>query len=258
MKLAIAAGILLIGLVHTAIAEDNCDAALVRATSKSNRSVHDDWRLASLVDENTYKETKHDAGAHAVIYGVPVGANYGDFQKNIARQYRVHNESRTHTELKNIAWMGLDPNSLGAYGACLQSKVFNTPGLHAAVVAATDSDVSILVKWDVPGNAMPADVDWDPPSIGGTTIQKTIPQGQTTIRIPRPQVQLSLHGNFAGYTTSYVVLDPLPPPPPPWKDYSTILCEATGREANCKASAQYSRSSQPDHLVSLTIISWIG
>ncbi|UGX95498.1 hypothetical protein G6321_00010290 [Bradyrhizobium barranii subsp. barranii] len=61
----------------------SCDAALVKATYNEVEFDYADWRMAEKVDQASYDQSKTDIGANATIYGVPVGATYGDFQQNI-------------------------------------------------------------------------------------------------------------------------------------------------------------------------------
>jgi hypothetical protein len=194
---------------------DSCSGALVMDTYSGSSAVSSDWRLADLVDRGTYDQIKHDAGASAVIYGVPVGANYDDFKQEVTQYKHSRNEHLTTNQLVNIAWTGLDPNSPGAYAQCLNTQVFLSSGLHAAVRAATDSNIIILVKWDVPGQPQHAQIAWTPSVIGNITLPTDFPQGMTTISVPRPPQQVALAGSTQGWTTDAIILEPLPLPPPP-------------------------------------------
>ena len=51
--------------------------------------------MASHVDEMTYDQIKHEAGASAVIYGIPAAANYSDFQENIRNFSNSESQSFT-------------------------------------------------------------------------------------------------------------------------------------------------------------------
>src|SRR5579864_8162883 len=105
-------------LGHTLQAQQVCDAALIKSTYNSFTSDQTDWRLATLVSEKDYNEIKQDAGGNALIYGIPVGANYSDFQRNIHDKLQTHTESLSRNQIRNILWTGLDPNSPGAYHDC--------------------------------------------------------------------------------------------------------------------------------------------
>ena len=203
-----------IGSASSAFAEGSCDGALVRATYNLSNQVGLDWRLADLVDQATYDQITHSAGASAVIYGVPVGANYSDYKNRVDTLKKQHNEQLTYAQQLNIAWSGLDPNSVNAYRDCLNAQVLNANGLRAAVIGATKSDISILLRWNVPGSPKTS-LNWS----GATTQLKplfpnSISQGDVTIVVPRPQQEMSVAANAPGYTTQQIVLEPLPPPAP--------------------------------------------
>lgn len=175
----------------------------------------DDWRLSVLITNDNYDQARHDAGASAVIYGVPVAANYSDFNENRSRLFKSHNESRTSDEMRNLAWTALDPNAVTPYSECLQANLAAQNGLHAVVTSATPTNIAILVKWDVPGINGPANVKWIPVSIGAS-LQRSIPHGTTIIIVPRPSIKQHLAANDSrGYSTGAIVLEPLPPPVKP-------------------------------------------
>ena len=219
-------------IVSRGVVAGECDAALVISTYSESNSFHDDWRLASLVTEDNYNEVKRGAGVQAIIYGIPIGANYSDFSANRAKSASGQNESRTVDAARNIAWTGLDPNGLSAYRQCLDTQVFQRNGLQAAVISATQNDVVILVRWFVPGRNEPAKVSWQPTAIGGQTLAEDIPQGLTQIRVPRPTSQVTLIVNFQGLTTSPpIVLEPFLPPPTRLPQPAADTCE-TYRDGN--------------------------
>ena len=130
----------------------DCDGALVKSTYNSFSTDHLDYRIATFVSEKEYNEIKQDFGASAVIYGVPVGANYGDFQKAVSDKTASFASSLSQDQVRNILWTGIDPNSPGAYEACLNTLVFNSRGLHLAVVSATKTDLALQVSWHPEGN----------------------------------------------------------------------------------------------------------
>src|SRR5262249_51255604 len=118
---------------------------------------HVDWRLASLVTSSTYDEIKHDAGVSALIYGVPVGANYDDFHKRVEQRLNQFSTSLTHDQAVNIMWTGLDPNAVTAYSRCLDTQVLSSRGMHVVVKSATASDIAVLLRW-VPQGSDPATI----------------------------------------------------------------------------------------------------
>ena len=84
------------------LAQQVCDSALIKSTYNSFASDQTDWRLATLVSEKDYNEIKQEAGGNAVIYGIPVGASYSDFQKNIHDKLQTHNESLSRIQIRNV------------------------------------------------------------------------------------------------------------------------------------------------------------
>ncbi len=190
-----------------------CAEALVIATYNRSQIDHDDWRLASYVTENEYNTIKHDAGVNAVIYGVPVGASYSDYQNRASERTNSYKESLTHDQAINVMWTGLDPNAANAYSECLKAKVFNQPGLHLAVKAATKNQVSIQIVWtaigDEPRNAAP---EWSWKGASFSSLPKSVPSGSRIVVLPRPKDQQILAANFKGHADQ-LVIDPYPPPP---------------------------------------------
>jgi hypothetical protein len=116
-------------------AKENCDSALVVATYSDQSSYSSDWRLATFVSREAYNELKKGMSGNAVIYGVPVGASYDEYKRNIEKLTQSHKESLTINQARQILWRGLDAGAVNAYSKCLQTEVFLNPGLHMAVVA---------------------------------------------------------------------------------------------------------------------------
>src|SRR2546428_8774495 len=202
-------------LSYSGVAHAVCESALVLATYQSTTDIRSDWRLAEQVDSSTWEKIMHNSGANATIYGVPVGVSYQDFKNRIEALKQSHNESLSTSQFVNVATTALDPKSPSVYRDCILNEVFHENGLHAAIVSSTKSDISILVKWFVPGQASAAQVKWDPDTVGGKKVDNKIPQGMQTLRVLRPKNQIALVGNYNGYTTGSIVLEPVPPPPKP-------------------------------------------
>lgn len=199
-------------------AQSNCDAALVMSTYNSTSSVGLDWRMASLVTETEWNDIHKNGSASALIYGVPVGASYSEYE-NSAKRYRdEYGESLSYHQQLNVAWTGIDPNSPSLYKTCLMNNLFDQNGLHAAVLGATRSDITILVRWRDPNSPGPLRVRWVAAAQGSEGIlarfPSLVPQGDTTIIVPRPSSEFSIAGNANGSSTYQIVLEPLPAPPP--------------------------------------------
>lgn len=208
-------GILLFGfgVPGSSSADTNCDKALVMSVYTSASSASSDFRLADLVDSDTYSAVKADIGVNGSLFGIPLGASYGDYHSAASHYMQQHSESLSTSQMRNIAWMGLDPNAPSIYRTCVENNVFNGPGLHAAVIGATATDISIIVKLDIPNGPQHIQVTWTSGSASLlSSIPNDIPQGETTIVIARPSAETQLAGNWSGYTTSPIVLEPFPPP----------------------------------------------
>ena len=192
-------------------AGSGCAEALVMA-SYSNISVeHSDWRIATYVTENEWNTAQLQAGANAVIYGVPVGASYSDFQQRVREKTDSYAESLTHDQAINIMWTGLDPSSGNAYSDCLKAKVFSQAGIHLAVDRATKEQVSILVNW-IPSQSEKQTAkplwSWQ----GGGPFPESIPSGQTIVTLTRPQTAQIITVNYLGHADSLTIV-PYPPIP---------------------------------------------
>jgi hypothetical protein len=193
-----------------------CDSALVMATFTRQDRRFLDWRLADKVDENTYSEIRRNAGANAVIYGVPMGANYGEFKNNAKNYRREQQESLTLDETRNIQWTGLDPNAVTTYSECLKAFAQSRSGLHLLPKTATDTDISFELVYTVAG-AMPnpARLSWTGGNISERTLPRQASAGSTMVIVRRPDRQHTLAVNTPGYSDS-IILTPLPAPPDPF------------------------------------------
>lgn len=192
-----------------------CAEALVMATYNRVSTNHLDWRLASYVSQKTYDEIKQSGGANAVIYGVPVGVDYSDYQKRVSEHVDAYSESLTRDQATNIMWTGLDPDASNAYSECLKTKVFSQNGLHLGVKTATKNDVSVVVVWNpVAGEPRVANTQWQWEGAGLAKLPKTLQPGTHIVLLHRPTEQLTLAANYSGYADS-LVIDPFPAIPPP-------------------------------------------
>ena len=84
----------------------DCNNALVMSTYNRFDSQAVDWRLASHFSEEAYNRIKYDAGGNAVIYGVPVGASYSDFQNRVTKQVHDLQTSLSIDQATNVMWTG--------------------------------------------------------------------------------------------------------------------------------------------------------
>ena len=101
-RLIVASLLVLVASSVNAQADESCSDALVIATYSRVDTLNTDYRLAWHVSESAYEEVKKKAGVNAVIYGVPVGANYSDFQKNIRERTANYASSFTQSQATNV------------------------------------------------------------------------------------------------------------------------------------------------------------
>lgn len=100
----------------------DCSAALIPTTTTMAGSELQQLSLAWQLTENAYNEAKKDASGNATIYGVPVGANYGEFKKNVRRRSEELRIERFEHRSFAYATTGLSKESLEAYRSCLASQ----------------------------------------------------------------------------------------------------------------------------------------
>lgn len=190
---------------------DDCSEALVMATYNRFDNSNLDWRLATYVTESAYDQVKKSAGANAVIYGTPVGANYSDYQSAAKSKSETYNESLTLNQATNIMWTGLDPSAGNAYRECLKAKIFSSKGLHLAVISATRSEVSVLVSWIPTGQGKIKPLwTW----AGTEKFPKKLQPGDTGLVLKRPTQQQMLQVNFNGNQDT-LIIEPYPATPTP-------------------------------------------
>ena len=208
------------GATPALAATTDCRSALVLSTYNKNSSRLRDQRLAARVTRAEYDEAKHNGGVSAVIYGVPVGANYDDFHKRSEQNSSSTNSSLKESEALNIMWTGLSANAASSYSACLRAEVGSHRGIHLSVLGATASDITLLVQYVVAGHdPNPARATWQPSPLPGVHWPTLISAGETIIIVPRPHVSRQVVIQVDGAASS-VDIDPLPkpsplPPPPP-------------------------------------------
>lgn len=189
-----------------------CAEALVLATYNRVDVANSDWRVAAYVTESQYNEVKQKAGLNAVIYGVPVGANYSDYQKSLQEKTSSYKESLTQSQATNVMWTGLDPQSSNAYAECLKTRMFSQPGVHVDVKSATRLEVSVVIVWTPIGSARDANLRWSWAGTGVAALPKIVKPGSYTAVLPRPEKQQILAVNFEGYSDS-LIIEPFPAPP---------------------------------------------
>lgn len=189
-------------------AEVNCSDALVLDTYTSSSGEHINWAMASLVTEGQWRTISHDGSLNIVIYGVPVGATYKDYENNVKQMYHSESASFSKSDFENIAWTFLDPSGAKEYSSCVESQL-NQLGIHLAVVHATATDVAIKVAYRKHGReADRIPVSWQWAGKTNSPLPKMIYAGDTTIVIPRPIKEMNFALNYQGIGDS-IVLTPI-------------------------------------------------
>lgn len=215
------------------IAVEKCNATLVQSTYTSNQGRFRDWRLAQHVSQSTYEEIKKGAGVNAVIYGIPMGASWNDFQKNISSERQDRQESLTESEFQNIAWTGLDANNVAAYTACVNGLVQSTQGINLAIIRSTESEITARIYYSPKGaQSTTVPIIWSGSGRAYATddLPKVAVSGQRDLIFKRPDSGSATLGVFsadAGDSSSVVLLalPPVPPAPPP--DNLATACAIT-------------------------------
>lgn len=217
---------LLIGLIvgGNLCRAQNCADALVASTYTFQSSDRRDFRLASFVSEKQYEDAKHDGGADAVIYGVPVGASYSDFQSRSRELTNKLDVQISRDQAINAMWTGVDQAGFDAYGDCI-NQLLSAHGVHLAVKFATPTDVTVKVRYTpVGGDPHLANLSWT--WSGADKLPRTIPPGEMTITLKRPSMQQQLTVNFNG-TGDTVIVSPLPSPLSECERYAIVLRKPT-------------------------------
>ena len=196
--------------------EEGCSDALVMSTYSRGDLTTYSSLLAFQVSERAYNEIKQKAGASAEIYGVPVGANYGEFRRSIQESATRYTSTLTLSQATNILWTGLDPSGANAYIECIRAKAARNNGLSLGVRAATKEEIAVLVTWSPRGNQGRAKPIWSLNMPEAANLPRELQPGDRVFTLPRPTAQRILTVNFEGHSDQ-LVLEPFPtvPPTPP-------------------------------------------
>lgn len=212
-------------------AVSECDGALILSTYNSLEASKSDWRMARHVDEGTYSQVKNEAGGSAVIYGIPMGANYSEFEENIRNYSNSENESLTQEQFRNVAWTGLGDSAADAYKTCIKSQ---SRGIAIVPDRATDSDITFRVSYSpIGGSANPLPVTWFGAESGSNVLPTQVSAGETIVILKRPDKSSTLALNSAdasGFSDS-VILTPLPKEEPSQKFASRCVITKTPNPA---------------------------
>ena len=205
---------------------EDCRSVLINATYSKHDSKFLDWRLAESLTQREYDHAKQNASGNAVIYGVPIGANYEDFRKHIQETRASHDESLSESQVTNILWTGLDPSSADIYGKCIDG-IKGATGLSLRVVKATDEDITLFLRW-TPQFGQPPSINltWSGLSLSSSKelpLPEKAAQGSgVEVIVKRPQTEQALAVKWQG-EGDFVTLTPLPPPPEQRKTMAIVL-----------------------------------
>lgn len=227
-----------------------CDNALVKESFSATSSVNTDFRLAELVSKETYDNLKSEFKGTTAIYGVPVGADYGEYKSNAQKMTSLTNSSLTEDVAHNVAWRGVDPNAVDGYKACLWAATASQEGLHLLARNATEDQVTVLVRW-VPPTEGPRSiaVKWN---LKKDQITSNLPmvihmntEERVVIKRPTKTPFIVVVDNGKGrnddlVVTPYIPAPALPPITPPFVEVKKIeaiaaSCGAIGGKA-CSGS----------------------
>jgi hypothetical protein len=99
-------------------------------------------------------------------------------------------------------WTGLSATSGEAYKNCLNAEVLISAGLHVVVEHATESDISVRLRYIPQGSdPNPLPVSWSglKTDSKGRPLPRTINAGWKTVVVARPAKEQQLAVNTKGY-----------------------------------------------------------
>jgi hypothetical protein len=109
-------------LGERAQAQQDCSNVLVMATiNKTVLSVRN-LAIAWSMTQGQWEQSQHSLGADAVIYGIPIGASYADFQNNVRTMAQAYSITDFEQYSESYASSQSDQNSVEAYKYCLASR----------------------------------------------------------------------------------------------------------------------------------------
>ncbi len=188
----------------------SCDSALVRASFIDRGTFSRDARLSEYVSEGDWQSAHDQYGASYEYYGLKIGGSANDY-KSRSQEYIHRTQSHVSvSEARNMMWTGLDAQAGSIYQTCVEG-IIREYGLHLAPITATESDVSLKIRWNPRGTQEKGTVHvtWSGRGIPLKDLPTVVTQGETIVIVPRPQVESQLVIHLPGYD-DVVTLTPLP------------------------------------------------
>jgi hypothetical protein len=135
-----------------------CAVTLQKDIYSSIKSTDEDLAFASLVDQHTYDEIKHDASASATIpltAGlVGASANYSDYQKQVTSLYSSLNIHYTKSEAEQMFTSTTSERAFNSFDTCMKTLAASTTGFTAWILSEDVHDVILACHFTAPGSGV--------------------------------------------------------------------------------------------------------
>jgi hypothetical protein len=189
---------LVLSFSTVAYAADDCSKALIPANMRGSMLSVQDLSIASTLSRDAYNEMKQHFSGDAVVYYVPVGANYDDYQKNISSLREAFQLNNFDLYSSAYASSALNDQSLQAYRACLAGN----RGL--AIVAerigdTKDSSYDIWITYAPYPAQMP---------VTGTLLPPSNLSQASTDALSKQITQANYNSGFVDFEVTIVPADP--------------------------------------------------
>lgn len=216
----------------------DCAKGLITSSFNVEQFWKNDRRLSILVDRDVYDTAKSSMGVEAILYGVPLGANFDQYRSMAESLRSRYSETVTRQSAFSYQWSGLDAAVLNAYRDCLS---FNRgQGLTLSAGSATENDIELIVRWVRGLGPAIVDVIWQGPD----EIIKNLPSkvgdaGDVPHAIPRPQdeevllvaqVVTNEGGHVVPMLGASLTIGPVYKPPVPKVELAVRRFTKTGRD----------------------------
>ena len=126
----------------SAVAED-CSKVLINDVSASDTFSLENLAIASTLTNESYQKATSKGGLNGTIYGIPIGANYEDFQNNVNITKSTLNINKFQLHINSYITSRLSENGLEAYKLCKLGDW----GLVLAVGDLTRESANLWVTW---------------------------------------------------------------------------------------------------------------